>query len=136
MEILEAENVLKKYGLKEMAHEEFKRRTRNDTGKMNVGLRLRICADYLDKKARELQEERRQILKDKNHVCPNYEYIKKQKNVFAHNDCKFNCMEPYNFCLKCEFYISNIKVYDEAVLEVSNASTVYRKEADYDDTWQ
>lgn len=135
MNISEAENILEKYGLKKFASDEFKRRTAKETGKMNVGLRLRICAEYLDMKARELREKRSRILRENNHSCPNYELARK-KNIFAHEDCEFNCMAPSEFCLDCDFYVSKIQDIDESVREIRDASKVYRDEADYDDARQ
>ena len=102
---------------------------------MNVGLRLRICADHLDRKSRELRDKRSKILKELNHACPNYE-IAKERNRFAHEDCEFNCMVPADFCLNCDFYKANIKKYDDAFPELREAAETYRKAADYDDVWQ
>lgn len=135
MEIVKADEILEKYGLKQAASDEFKVKTRHDTGKMNVGLRLRICADHLDRKSRELRDKRSKILKELNHACPNYE-IAKERNRFAHEDCEFNCMVPADFCLNCDFYKANIKKYDDAFPKLREAAETYRKVADYDDVWQ
>jgi|GEM_PF-6087814 len=136
MQFIEADDILRKYGLDKEANEEFKIKTLKDTGKMNVGLRLRICAEHLSKKARELREKRKSIVEANKNKCPNYE-IELMKNPYAHDDCSFiNMVIPKDFCLKCEFYLKNVKDIDISIKELQVAAKCFVDEANYDDTWQ
>lgn len=135
MDFMMANDILKKYELYKVANAEFRRKTLRDTGKMNVGLRLRICADHLSRKARELEKEREKIIKGNNEKCPNFEVALKN-NPFAHEDCWFLCMIPENFCYTCQFYIDNIRDIDTSIQELYDAAECFRDEANYDDTWQ
>lgn len=136
MTIIEAGEILRKYNLDRDANEEFKLKTRGDRGKLNVGLRLRICAEHMEKKKRELQKEREQIVKGRVEKCPNFE-IELRKNPYAHPECSFiNMILPKSFCLECDFYIKNVKEIDISIKELSKAAECFRQEADYDDTWQ
>lgn len=135
MKFLQADEILHKHDLEKKANEEFEYKTRNDTGKMNVGLRLRICAKYMERKARELVTERERILKENPNKCPKFE-INKEKNPFAHEDCWFNGLVTHEYCYDCEFYINNVKEIDDSIQELYEAAKVFTREADYDDVWQ
>lgn len=135
MTFIQANQILQKYDLEKKANEEFEWKTRNDTGKMNVGLRLRICAEHMERKAKEFKVEREHVVKNNPEKCPNFEFAKKE-NPFTHDDCWFICMIPSKFCYDCEFYIKNVKELDNSIKELYEAAKVFRNEADYDDTWQ
>ena len=136
MKFVEADEILKKYNLEQAAESEFKMKTRNDRGKMNVGLRLRICADYLENKGRELRKERERIVKSKLEECPNYE-AELKKNPYAHPECAFiNMMRPESFCYECDYYITNIREIDNSIMELFEAAKCFRQEAGHDDVWQ
>lgn len=136
MKIGEADEILRKYNLDKGANVEFKMKTRNDSGKMNVGLRLRICAEHMEKKKRELQKERERILKGRIEKCPNFE-IELENNPYAHPECSFiNMIVAKNFCFECAFYIKNVKEIDISIKELSEAAECFRQEAYYDDMWQ
>lgn len=135
MNFTQADEILHKYDLVKKANEEFEWKTRNDTGKMNVGLRLRICAEHMERKAREFEIERKQVVKNNPEKCPNFE-IEKKENPFAHDDCGFICIVPRKFCHDCGFYIKNVKSVDDSIKELYEAAKVFRYEANYDDIWQ
>lgn len=136
MQFIEADNILKKYGLDQEANEQFRIKTLKDTGKMNVGLRLRICADHLSEKARELQNKRKSIVEANKNKCPNYE-LELQRNPYAHEECSFiNMIIPKDFCFKCKFYLEHIREIDISINELRAAAKCFIDEANYDDTWQ
>lgn len=135
MKYKEAEDVLSKYKLNEAASKEFKIKTRKDTGRTNVGLRLRICATCLEGKWVELRDERIKKLKENKQPCP-YVVSKKENDQFVHNGCDFICVGENGFCCKCEFYIKNIKEIEASMEELFEAAKCFRKQADYDDSRQ
>lgn len=61
MEFKEAEEVMEKYELKEVAEKDFNIATYGSTGKMQLALKFKIYSQYARKKARELVEEREKI---------------------------------------------------------------------------
>lgn len=135
VKFVEADDVLRKYNLEQDADEEFRRKTKKDTGKMNVGLRLRTCAEYMEKKARELHKKREEIVKQNPEKCPNFETVLK-KNPYSHDDCAFINMVPQKFCYNCNFYKNNVKELDDSINELNEAAKIFRDSANYDDTWQ
>lgn len=63
-----------------------KQKTARDTGATQVSLRLRICAKFLDKKWRELRDER-SILVKKQGKCCDFERVSQNKS-YAHSECE------------------------------------------------
>lgn len=68
LKFIEADELLKKYDEDGEADKEFKR-TVKDTETMNVGLRLRVCADFLDKKWGKLRDEREKLVESQGICC-------------------------------------------------------------------
>lgn len=134
MNYTEANNLLKKYDIYDETSIEFKAKTARDKGAMNVGLRLRICADFLDKKWRELRDKREIAVKEQGKCC-DFERISKDK-LYLHSECEFINQYKNDVCEPCEFYQRKIKNIDESMKELSEASEIFRDEANYDDTWK
>lgn len=134
MNYIEAEDILKKYDLYDQVSKEFKMKTAGDIGSMNVGLRLRICAKFLNKKWRELRDER-SILVKKQGKCCDFERVSQTK-LYAHSDCEFINMYKNDICEPCKFYQEKIEKIDKSMEELDEASKIFIDEANYDDTWK
>lgn len=135
MSISDAEKILEKYDLAKEASKIFEDRTRKDTGRKNIPLRLDICAALLTRKLVELRSHREQIIKNNPQKCPFYlEELK--NNPFAHDDCSFiNMACPKNFCYSCDFYLQQVVHIDNAMEELSHAIKCYKDAANQDRTW-
>lgn len=134
MDIFKADEILKKYDIYCESENEFKIKTAKDRGAVNVGLKLRICANFLDKQWRILRDKRLQLVKDRG-ICCDIERISLEKK-YSHLECHFIFMTSQDICEPCRFYQENIKKINEDMQELVEASACFRKEADYDDTWR
>ena len=131
---MEANIILKKYDKYDEADKKFKVRTAKDTGAMNVGLRLRVCANFLDKKWIELRDERSKLVSNQGKCC-DFERVSKYKN-YSHSECSFINLSSTKICEPCQFYQESIKKIDDAMKELNDASKCFIDEANYDDTWR
>lgn len=101
---------------------------------MDLGLKLRISAEFLDKKWRDLKEKRVQLVNQKGE-CSDFKRIEQvDKNL--HSECSFINSYPKKICEPCKFYQDNIKRIDKEMEELKRSAEYFRKKADYDDIWR
>lgn len=134
MRIMDAYSVLEKYDKYDEVELEFKRKTVGYVGAMDLGLKLRIRAEFLDNKCRELKDKRLKLVKQKG-KCSDFERIIKEE-VSLHSECSFINIYPKKICEPCTFYQNNIKPIDKEIEMLESSAEYFRNKADYDDIWR
>lgn len=129
MTVIDAINLLKKYGLYDEAQAECKRK-KIDEAPYDMKGHHEIYCSYLSKKWVELRDKRNKLLKVK---CSEFDNIPDSPKP-VHDDCFFvgNCCTKDYCKTKCKYYAENLSGLVQEMNELSEAEKVLKEEAEYD----
>ena len=131
MKFTEAMNIYEKYDSKGIVGMKFKRKTAKDSGAVNVGLRLRMYADFLNHIWIELRNKRIELVKGKGKCCDLTRISAKEQ--YSHDECSFINIYPKEICKPCDFYIKKIESLDKEMELLLEAQNCLIEKAAYDD---
>lgn len=129
MNVIDAVDILKKYGLYDAAEAEIRNKRINKTPYDMQGHHT-VYIKYLFHKWVELRDERDKLLKVK---CINYDIISVDSKP-AHDDCSYISAYCTKDCCKthCTYYKDKIAVYCQKMDELDEAQNVLQEASDRD----
>jgi hypothetical protein len=132
MDIMDAIEILKKYGLYDKANNECLQK-KIDTAPHDVQGHHNIYCSYLYSKRRELRDEKQELQKTK---CKEWDNIP-QKLKPTHHDCESAQNTIINYCkATCKFYKDNIMVIENSMKELKEAANILEEATKKDNTYK